>query len=118
VSFTHSRLPFRRSDGFTLGLEEELLLASPGSLRPAGGADAVLAALASAPDSFAGEVNDGVVELRTPVCRSAADATGILRGLRQQLRAQVPALGAGLHPLGRFGDVRVRAGERYDALLG
>jgi carboxylate-amine ligase len=113
VSFTHTRLPFRRSDGFTLGVEEELLLVSPGSLRPAGEADAVLAALASEAGSFAGEVNDGVIELRTPVCGSAREATDTLRRLRAQARARVPLLGAGVHPLGRFGDVRIREGERY-----
>jgi gamma-glutamyl:cysteine ligase YbdK (ATP-grasp superfamily) len=78
VSFAHPDLAFQSSDGFSLGVEEELLLASPRSLRPAGGADAVLAALAPEAGSFAGEVNDAVIELRTPVCTAAAEAAEIV----------------------------------------
>jgi carboxylate-amine ligase len=118
MSLAHARCPFHASPGFSLGVEEELLLATPGSLRPSGGADAALAALVPEAGSIAGEVNDGVIELRTPVCGTAAEAAGVLRPLRGQARARVPLLGAGVHPLGRFGDVRLREGERYELISG
>src|SRR3954447_14917289 len=101
-------LPFYGSDHFTLGVEEELLMAAPTSLRPYGGTDAVLTRLAPEVGAVSGEVSDGVLELVTPVCERAGEAVAILGRLRAEAGRHVALLGAGVHPLGRFGDVRLR----------
>src|SRR4051794_12940207 len=113
---THTWLPFRGSDHFRLGVEEELLMAAPTSLRPHFGTDAVLARLAPELGTVTGEVSDGVLELVTPVCERAGKAVEILGRLRAEVGRHVALLGAGVHPLGRFGDVRLRAGERYELI--
>src|SRR3954451_12504191 len=100
-------LPFYGSDHFTLGVEEELLMAAPTSLRPYGGTDAVLARLAPEVGAVTGEVSDGVLELITPVCDTVGEAIDILAQLRLATSEHVGLLGAGVHPLARFGDVRL-----------
>src|SRR4051794_39307846 len=116
MPFARSPLPFHPCPSFTLGLEEELLLAAPASLRPRGGADAVLAAVCPEVGTVTGEVSDGVVELVTPVCETAAQAVDVLDGLRFEVGAEVRLLGAGVHPLGRFGDVTIRSQARYELI--
>src|SRR3954470_7481307 len=96
-------LPFCGSDEYSLGVEEELLMAAPASLRPYGGTDAVLARLNPEVGAITGEVSDGVLELITPVCARTAQAIEILSRLRAEAGRQVTLLGAGLHPLGKFG---------------
>jgi glutamate---cysteine ligase / carboxylate-amine ligase len=111
-----SLMPFHGSEQFTLGVEEELLMAAPASLQPYGGTDAVLAHLEPEIGAVAGEVSDGVLELITPICNRTADAIDILGRLRAEVGRHVTLLGAGVHPLGRFGDVRLRSGERYEQI--
>jgi glutamate---cysteine ligase / carboxylate-amine ligase len=113
MHFASPSLPFSACTEFTLGVEEELLMAAPASLRPWGGTDAVLALMEPDVGAITGEVSDGVVELVTPVCRSAAEAVTVLEGLRAHAGQHVQLLGAGLHPTARFGDVRLRSGDRY-----
>jgi carboxylate-amine ligase len=112
----HSRLPFRGSTRFSLGVEEELHMAAPMSLQPYGGTDAVLARLNPAVGVIAGEVSDGVLELITPICENTGQAIEILSRLRVDAGQHVSLLGTGVHPLGRFGDVRLRAGDRYEQI--
>src|SRR3954467_9164432 len=109
-------LPFSGCGRFSVGVEEELLMAAPASLRPYGGTDAVLARLDPEVGAVSGEVSDGVLELITPVCRRTGEAVEILRRLRAEVGRHVRLLGAGVHPLGRFGDVRLRSGERYEQI--
>jgi carboxylate-amine ligase len=109
-------LRFSPCSAFTLGVEEELLMVTPGSLRLRTGADAVLAAVTPDVGSIAGEVNDGVLELVTPVCGTVGETVEILGGLRGEVGRAVRLLGAGVHPLGRFGDARHRAGTRYELI--
>jgi glutamate---cysteine ligase / carboxylate-amine ligase len=109
-------LPFCGSDEYSLGVEEELLMAAPASLRPYGGTDAVLARLDPEVGAVGGEVSDGVLELITPVCGRTGEVVEILRRLRAEVGRHVMLLGAGVHPLGRFGDVRLRSGERYEQI--
>ena len=66
--------------------------------------------------AIAGEVSDGVLELITPVCTRVREAIEILGRLRSEVGRHVALLGAGVHPLGRFGDVRLRSTERYDLI--
>src|SRR4051794_6859496 len=112
----HSWLPFWGSSEFSLGVEEELHMAAPMSLRPYGGTDAVLAYLEPEVGSIAGEVSDGVLELITPVCERTGQAIEVLDRLRAEAGDRVALLGTGVHPLGRFGDVELRAGERYEQI--
>jgi carboxylate-amine ligase len=109
-------LTFEASHDFSLGVEEELLMASPGSFRPCGGTDAVLARLDPRAGTFKGEASDGVLELVTPIRSRVADAIGALRAMRAEASRHVRLLGVGLHPLARFGDVRLRGGARYDLI--
>ncbi len=109
-------LHFSPCDAFTLGVEEELLMVAPPSLRLWANTDAVLAAARPDVGSVAGEVSDGVLELITPVCGTVAEAVDALEGLRREVGRSVRLLGAGVHPLGRFGDVRLRPGARYELI--
>src|SRR3954453_8528909 len=109
-------LPFCGSDEYSLGVEEELLMAAPASLRPYGGTDAVLARLDPGGGAVSGGGSDGVLELITPVCGRTGEAVEILRRLRAEVGRHVTLLGAGVHPLGRFGDVRLRSGEHHDEI--
>src|SRR4051794_16788758 len=116
MRFASPSLPFSACTEFTLGVEEELLMAAPVSLRPWGGTDAVLALMEPDVGAITGEVSDGVLELVTPVCRSAAEAVTVLEGLRAHAGRHVQLLGAGLHPTARLGDVRLRSGDRYQQI--
>src|SRR3954454_9282913 len=109
-------LAFHACDRFSLGVEEELLMVSPGSLQPSGGTDAVLGRVDPPVGTIAGEISDGILELITPVCEDAGQAVDILAGLRREAGRHVTLLGAGVHPLARFGDVRLRGGARYDQI--
>src|SRR3954470_11599410 len=106
-------LPFLPSDSFSLGVEEELLMVSPASLLPLRATDAVLADVEPGIGAITGEVSDGVLELLTPVCDSVGEAVDVLGRLRGEVAQRTGLLGAGVHPLARFGDVRLRDGERY-----
>jgi carboxylate-amine ligase len=104
---------------FTLGVEEELHLASPDTLSPARATDALLEQGVWRAGRAAGEISDGVIELITPVCTRTAEAVATLRELRAEASARgVALIGAGLHPLARFGEVRHRAGPRYELISG
>jgi carboxylate-amine ligase len=116
VPSASSSLPFCGSDHFSLGVEEELHMAAPTSLRPYGGTDAVLQRLAPEVGTIAGEVSDGVLELMTPVCADVNEAIETLGRLRAEAGGHIALLGSGLHPIGRFGDVRLRSGARYEQI--
>jgi len=109
-------LPFCGSDHFSLGVEEELLMAAPMSLQPYNGTDAVLQRIAPEVGAVAGEVSDGVLELITPVCENASEAVEILGRLRAAAAPHVALLGVGVHPVARFADVRLRPGDRYEQI--
>jgi glutamate---cysteine ligase / carboxylate-amine ligase len=102
---------------FTLGVEEELHLASPDTLSPARATDALLEQGDWRAGRAAGEISDGVIELITPVWARTGEAVATLRELRAEASARgVALIGAGLHPIARFGEVRHRAGPRYELI--
>lgn len=109
-------LPFQGSDRYSLGVEEELIAVHPDTLMPCGGTEDLLERAGLAPEHVTGEVTDGVLELRTPVCDEAGEAVGILTALRAELAELTPLVGAGVHPLARFADVELRGGERYELI--
>src|SRR3954453_20436772 len=111
MRFASPSLPFSACTEFSLGVEEELLMAAPVSFRPWGGTDAVLALMEPDVGAITGEVTDGVLGLVTPICHSAAGAITVLERLRAHAGRTVQLLGAGIPPTARFGDVRLRAGD-------
>jgi carboxylate-amine ligase len=109
---------FGRSTPFRLGVEEELFLVDPDDHHVAHRADAVLEQRRGrfTRGVIVGELCDGVVQLQTPVCRTAADAVACLESLRREAGSHPSCrlLGVGLHPSAPFGDVRLRHGDHYD----
>jgi carboxylate-amine ligase len=89
-------------------------MVAPTTLRPRRGTDAVLAAMQPEVGAIHGAASDGVLELATPVGRTVGEAIEALAQLRAEAGAVTPLVGAGVHPLGRFGDVRLRAGARHE----
>jgi carboxylate-amine ligase len=109
---------FGAGEPFTLGAEEELLLvdADTGALRNAG--DELFARL-EPPER--GEVEREVhacqVELITDVCASAADAVGVLAGLRRAVQAAgIGLIGSGTHPAAREGEAEITDKDRYQLI--
>jgi carboxylate-amine ligase len=110
---------FGKATDLALGVEDELLLVDPVTHSLQHSATHLLAGLAevpldgaSFPDSYA-----ELIELATPICTDAWQATGCLAALRQRLRAVGgTAIGSGLHPAGAFGDVVHVGTERYRML--
>src|SRR4051812_4957311 len=119
-AFTAQVLPqFRGGSSFTLGVEEELHVVSPDTLAPLYVTDALLGTGEWTPGRATGEINDAGIEFITPICARAGDAVDILGGMRADAgRPEVALMGAGLHPEAPFGEVRHRAGARYEQIAG
>jgi carboxylate-amine ligase len=100
---------------FTLGVEEELLLADPRSGDQLNAGERVLAELGEVErGEVKGEIHACQVELITDVCDNVADAVGVLRGLRQAvLDTGVGLIGSGTHPSADEGDAEITDKERY-----
>jgi glutamate---cysteine ligase / carboxylate-amine ligase len=120
---SEERPRFGSGEPFSLGVEEELLLADrqTGRLRNAG--EEVLAALGEVErGQVKGEVHACQVELITDVCATVADAVAVLRDLRRAVAATgVGLIGSGTHPTAREGDAEITDQDRYAfirALLG
>jgi|tagenome__1003787_1003787.scaffolds.fasta_scaffold20979512_3 carboxylate-amine ligase len=110
--------PFRGGSSFTLGVEEELHVVAPRTLAPLHVTDTLIDAGEWTGGRATGEVSDAMIEFVTPVCAHAAQAVEILTGMRADgARRDVALIGAGLHPDARFGDVRHRAGARYEQIV-
>jgi glutamate---cysteine ligase / carboxylate-amine ligase len=117
VSFAPVLPSFREGSLFTLGVEEELHVVDRDTLAPQHVTDALLARGDWSAGRAAGEVSDGVIEFITPVTAHAGEAVGALRQLRSAAVGGTSALiGAGLHPAAAFGEVRHRAGMRYELI--
>jgi carboxylate-amine ligase len=103
---------------FRLGIEEELLLLDPVTLRLANRASELRRRVVPVPGAaVTNDVYEALIELSTPVVRSADDGFAVLRDIRAQLRiAGATLLGAGLHPDARFGDVEHVRAPRYEAI--
>jgi carboxylate-amine ligase len=112
------------ADAFTLGVEEELMLLSPGGWNLAQAADEVLPRLPQDLRSrVCPETHAAALEIETGVARTVADATRELRGLRDALQATVAPLdlavaSSGTHPFAVWRETALGGGERQAEVYG
>ena len=115
---------FGQGDPYTLGVEEEYMLLDPETWDLVQHIDSVLAAAEHGEhqDRIHAELMQSVLEVTTPVCRTAGD---VLRQLAQ-LRAYVAGIAreqgcrfgsAGTHPFSLFERQRITARDRYHQLV-
>jgi carboxylate-amine ligase len=115
---------FGTGDPYTLGVEEEYMLLDPETFDLVQHIDTVLGAVI--PDDYEGSINaelmQSVLEIATPVCRTASDVEGALRNLRSYVGsiARDKSLrygSAGTHPFSLFEQQRITARDRYRHLV-
>jgi len=109
--------------GYTLGVEEELHIidATTGELVPK-----IEEIMTRLPEELAEYVSyelfQSVLEIKTPVCSTAAEAEKHLRELRGRVGSWAAACdtslsAAGTHPFSRYKDQKVTAQERYEKVI-
>jgi glutamate---cysteine ligase / carboxylate-amine ligase len=115
---------FGDSPPFTLGVEEEYMLLDPDSFDLVQHVDTVLTAVQDGEftERIGPELMQSVLEISTPVCRTAADVDSELRRLRSYVtetaRSQDLRVGsAGTHPFSLFERQRITARDRYRNLV-
>ena len=109
---------------YTLGVEEEYMLLHPTSFDLVQHSEMVLDAIQGdeLADRLNAELMQSVLEIATPVCRTAGDVMrelSTLRGyVRDVARGQDLRVGsAGTHPFSLFERQRITAKDRYRALI-
>jgi carboxylate-amine ligase len=115
---------FGSSDPYTLGVEEEYMLLDPETWDLVQHIDSVLAAVAEGEHEgrLHAELMQSVLEVTTPVCRTAGDVKDALCQLRGYVadiaRAEGCRFGsAGTHPFSLFERQRITARDRYRNLV-
>jgi carboxylate-amine ligase len=115
---------FGKGDPYTLGVEEEYMLLDPDTWDLVQHIDSVLAAAEHGEheDRINAELMQSVLEVTTPVCRTAADVSRSLSQLRAYVadiaREQGCRFGsAGTHPFSLFERQRITAKDRYRTLV-
>ncbi len=115
---------FGQSDPYTLGVEEEYMLLDGGSFDLVQHIDTVLAAIQGheLEPQVNTELMQSVLEIATPVCRTASEVMTELTRLRSYVcgvaRDQGLRVGAaGTHPFSLFERQRITARDRYRALV-
>jgi carboxylate-amine ligase len=115
---------FGESPPFTLGVEEEYMLLDPKSFDLVQHVDTVLTAVPDGEftERIGPELMQSVVEISTPVCRTAGDVDSELRRLRSYVTEIASSkdlrLGsAGTHPFSLFERQRITARDRYHNLV-
>src|SRR5215208_2548342 len=109
--------------GYTLGVEEELHVvdATTGELVPK-----IEEIMARPPEDLAEYVSyelfQSVLEIKTPICSTAAEAEKHLRELRGRIGSWAAACdaslaAAGTHPFSRYKDQKVTDQERYKKVM-
>ncbi len=115
---------FGSSEQYTLGVEEEYMLLDPQTWDLVQHIESVLAAVAGG--EFSARINpelmQSVIEITTPVCRSAAEVGEQLNRLRRYVGEVAAAEGcrfasAGTHPFSLFERQRITAKDRYRMLV-
>jgi carboxylate-amine ligase len=116
---------FGSSDAYTLGVEEEYMLLDPETWDLVQHIDSMLARVTDEGD-FSAHVNpelmQSVLEITTPVCRTAGDVHASLRALRSYVGEIARKEGcrfasAGTHPFSLFERQRITAKDRYRQLV-
>jgi carboxylate-amine ligase len=115
---------FGQGEAYTLGVEEEYMLLDAESFDLVQRIDTVLAAFVGHEDEarMKPELMQSVLEVATPICRTAGDADRELRRLREAVRGIAAENGlrvgsAGTHPFSLFERQRITARDRYRALV-
>src|SRR3982750_2139464 len=115
---------FGASDPYTLGVEEEYMLLDAETFDLVQHIDTVLAAVAGheLEPRINAELMQSVLEITTPVCRTAADVDNALRQLRTYVAGIAHERGlrggsAGTHPFSLFERQRITARDRYRQLV-
>jgi glutamate---cysteine ligase / carboxylate-amine ligase len=110
---------FGTGEPFTIGLEEELLLVDPKTLRLAHVADRVLPGTGLSTERADHEAFLAEVEVRSEPRRSAGEAAeDIAAGRAAVVAAGGTPMAVGLHPDAHFGDVRLVESDRYRRVEG
>ena len=117
------RVEFKGSEGYTLGVEEELHIvdATTGELVPK--IEEIMSRLPEElKEAVSYELFQSVLEIKTPPCGSAAEAEGILRELRSRVGSWAAACGtalasAGTHPFSRYINQKITDQERYKKVI-
>jgi len=112
------------SDPYTLGVEEEYMLLDAETFDLVQHIDTVLAAIAGheLETRINAELMQSVLEIATPICRTAGDIEQALRQLRTYVASVARAEGlrfgsAGTHPFSLFERQRITARDRYRSLI-
>jgi carboxylate-amine ligase len=115
---------FGSSEPYTLGVEEEYMLLDGDTFDLVQHVDTVLAAIVGheLETQIKPELMQSVLEIATPVCRTASDADRELRKLRSYVTSIAREKGlrvgsAGTHPFSLFERQRITARDRYRALV-
>ena len=105
--------------GYTVGIEEELLLVDALTLQLAPVAAAVLAGMSAGEGAAGHEAYAAQIELRSLPSETVESATSALAVLRASaVAAGGTLMGVGVHPTGRLGDAELVAAERYERVEG
>jgi carboxylate-amine ligase len=109
---------FGEGTPFTLGVEEELLLADPRDGAQLNAGERVLEELGELErGEVKGEIHACQVELITDVCENVGDAVGVLGSLRRAvLDTGVGLIGSGTHPSAEEGEAEITDKERYQLI--
>jgi glutamate---cysteine ligase / carboxylate-amine ligase len=114
---------WRRSQAYTVGLEEEVMLLDPEDWSLAQRSDDVLPHLPSGlVEHVSAETHQGAIELATDPHATVGDAVAQLAELRAWLADELAAQGlavaaAGTHPFALWSDTRVSPASRYQVIL-
>jgi glutamate---cysteine ligase / carboxylate-amine ligase len=110
---------------FTLGVEEEVMILDAETLDQVGAVETLIAEAEGEelPGQLATELFASVVELKTPICRSAAEAAESLETLRRFATAAAARHGltiaaAGSHPFARPEEQPIAPEDRYAGFVG
>ncbi len=115
---------FGSSPQYTLGVEEEYMLLDPTSFDLVQHIETMIEAIEG--DELAERINpelmQSVLEIATPVCRTAGDVLRELTTLRSYVTGVAKSKGfrigsAGTHPFSLFERQRITAKDRYHALI-
>jgi carboxylate-amine ligase len=119
-----ARWPGSDETGWTLGVEEEVMLLHPSSWGLAQAIDDVLGVLPDAlRPQMSSETHSAAIELNTGIHRTVTGAMDELTGLRADLREVLTPLDlscacSGTHPFAVWHDMKVAAAERHQAVYG